>query len=118
MYTSVMKPELEFFAPDNVPWTPAGVGRRERILSCDPLSGVATRFLEFAPGTVTEETLTHGFWEEVLILRGSLTDLRLKETFVKGMYACRPPGMAHGPWESVDGCVTFEVRYPDRESGQ
>ncbi len=34
------------------------------------------------------------------------------QTFGAGMYACRPPGMPHGPWHSPDGCLTFEVRYP------
>jgi hypothetical protein len=35
----------------------------------------------------------------------------LKQTFRAGEYACRPPGMRHGPWRSPEGCVTFEVRY-------
>jgi hypothetical protein len=42
-----------------------------------------------------------GHW---YIVEGSITDLRLNETFTAGMYACRPPGMAHGPWRSEDGC--------------
>ena len=45
------------------------------------------------------------------ILEGDLTDLRLGETFTAGMYACRPPGMEHGPWTTEAGCLTFEVRY-------
>jgi hypothetical protein len=106
-----MKPALEFFPADEVPWTAAGAGLRERILSTDRASGVSSRMLEFAPGTVTEGTLTHDFWEEVWIVSGSITDLRLRETFTAGMYACRPPGMPHGPWESPGGCTTFEVRY-------
>jgi hypothetical protein len=27
------------------------------------------------------------------------------------MYACRPPGMKHGPYRTDEGCVTLEVRY-------
>jgi len=27
------------------------------------------------------------------------------------MYACRPPGMPHGPWRAPEGCITFEIRY-------
>jgi hypothetical protein len=27
------------------------------------------------------------------------------------MYACRPPGMEHGPWRSESGVVMLEVRY-------
>jgi hypothetical protein len=85
----------------------------ERILARDGVDGVATRMLRFEPGTDTTANgvQRHGFWEEVYILSGSISDLRLGKTFTAGMYASRPPGMAHGPWRSDDGCVTFEVRY-------
>ena len=53
----------------------------------------------------------HDFWEEVWIIDGALHDIPLNQTFPKGMYACRPPGMPHGPWRTPDGCTTFEVRY-------
>ena len=74
---------------------------------------MATRILSFARGTDTSVLgpQRHAFWEEVYILSGSLTDLTLKQTFAAGTYACRPPGMAHGPWVAPDGCVTFEARY-------
>ena len=110
-----MKPEREFFDPSGLPWMPIGDGLSERILAGDPATGNYTRMLRFAPGTVTPETLTHEFWEEVWIVSGGITDLRLDETFTAGMYACRPPGMPHGPWSSPEGCVTFEVRYHMRE---
>jgi hypothetical protein len=55
----------------------------------------------------------HDVWEEVWILEGAITDLSLGQTFTAGMYACRPPGMPHGPWISPEGCMTFEVRYAD-----
>ena len=69
--------------------------------------------LRFAPGTDTTPNgvQVHDFWEEVYILEGSFTDLALGEAFTAGMYACRPPGMAHGPWVAPEGCVTFEARY-------
>jgi ChrR Cupin-like domain len=111
------KPEREFFPVTEVEWTPAqgGVvaGLFERVLSTDPASGVATRMLRFDPGTDTSAAgaQVHAFWEEVYILEGSLRDLTLDQVFVKGMYTCRPPGMAHGPWVATDGCLTFEVRY-------
>jgi hypothetical protein len=54
---------------------------------------------------------SHDFWEEIFIIDGDLTDLRLGETFSKGMYACRPPGMKHGPWSSRHGCLLIEFRY-------
>jgi hypothetical protein len=53
----------------------------------------------------------HAFWEEVWIVEGALHDLRLNQTFTRGMYTCRPPGMPHGPWTAPDGCITFEIRY-------
>jgi ChrR-like protein with cupin domain len=112
------KPEREFFPVDEVAWTPAMGGQvaglYERILATDSGSGVATRMLRFDPGTNTSAAgpQVHPFWEEVYILEGSLHDLSLNQTFVKGTYACRPPGMSHGPWIAADGCLTFEVRYP------
>lgn len=112
------KPEYEFFPVDDVDWTevPGDVqGLYERILSQDEDTGVATRMLRFEPGTDTtvNGVLAHDFWEEVYILEGTIHDLSLDETFVAGTYACRPPGMEHGPWRSPEGCVTFEVRYGD-----
>jgi hypothetical protein len=114
------KPEREFFAPDHLPWTPVvgsqtggagGRGVSEKILSHDPATGDVTRLLRFDAGVETTETITHDFWEEVWILEGSLIDLGKRQTFTKGMYACRPPGMAHGPYRVPEGCVTFEIRY-------
>ena len=108
-----MKKDLEFFDVDSIPWKPIDglPGQSERILAGDPNGPNQSRMLRFEPGTVTPDTLTHDFWEEVWIVRGSLRDLRLDETFHAGMYACRPPGMPHGPWEASDVCETFEVRY-------
>lgn len=106
-----MKHELEFFDVDRLAWTEIADGLSERILSGDPATGNYSRMLRFHPGVVTPETLTHDFWEEVFIVSGAIRDLRLDEVFAAGMYACRPPGMPHGPWESPEGCVTFEVRY-------
>ncbi len=110
------KPEHEFFPATSVDWTPVAgveVGMRERILAADPAANVATRILRFPPGcdTTPNGVQVHDFWEEVYILEGSFTDLELNQTFRAGEYACRPPGMRHGPWRSDEGCVTFEVRY-------
>ena len=112
------KPEFEFFNATDVGWTPcAGTvdGLRERILA-QARPGVATRILEFAPNcdTTPNGVQVHDFWEEVYILSGAFTDLSLNQTFVAGQYACRPPGMPHGPWKAgPNGCTTFEVRYDD-----
>ncbi len=110
------KPEREFFPAQQVEWTPVAGrvdGLWERILVRVDAEGPATRLLRFDAGTDTAANgvLTHDFWEEVYILEGDLTDLRLGQTFGAGMFACRPPGMPHGPWRSESGCLTFEVRY-------
>jgi len=114
------KPELEFFRPDHVTWTPVagsptagagGAGIDEKVLSRDPVTGDLTRLLRFAPGVRTGETIAHDFWEEVLIVEGSLEDLGLGRTFSAGMYACRPPGMRHGPYACPRGALLFETRY-------
>jgi hypothetical protein len=113
----VPKPEREFFPVSQVGWTPVQGGQvpglYERILAVDPETGVASRLLRFDPGTDTSPAgpQAHPFWEEVYILQGSLHDLTLDQTFAAGTYACRPPGMRHGPWRAPDGCLTFEVRY-------
>jgi hypothetical protein len=119
----VPKPEREFSHVRAFPWTPVagsasagagGPGIEEKILSRDPESGDVTRLLRFAPGVRTAETIVHDFWEEVFILEGSVVDLGLERTFTAGMYACRPPGMKHGPYASPDGALLFETRWESR----
>jgi hypothetical protein len=112
----VAKPEYEFFDVATVPYTTCAGDvptLTERILAADETAGTATRVLRFEPGTDTTPNgvQVHDFWEEVYIVSGSFTDLELDQTFTAGMYACRPPGMRHGPWRSDEGCTTFEVRY-------
>ncbi|MDF3309160.1 cupin domain-containing protein [Rhodococcus sp. T2V] len=110
------KPEFEFFPVTDVERTvcPGDDPKiTERILSKDPEGNVATRILRYEAGADSTPmgVQKHDFWEEVYILEGSFTDLTLGETFTAGMYACRPPGMPHGPWSTDEGVVTFEVRY-------
>lgn len=107
------KPELEFFDVEQTPWEPVvGLsGLYKRVLSVDPETGSWTGMTRFNPGTDTTAlgVQRHDYWEEVVILEGALHDLTLDQTFTKGMYACRPPGMGHGPWTTAEGCLTFEV---------
>jgi hypothetical protein len=119
----VAKPEREFSAVSELPWTPVegsaaagagGAGVEQKVLSRDAATGDVTRLLRFARGVRTDETIAHDFWEEVFILEGSLVDLGLGRTFTAGMYACRPPGMKHGPYASPDGALLFEIRYHRR----
>jgi anti-sigma factor ChrR (cupin superfamily) len=106
------KSELEFTSVEAFPWQPVQgypVGVYERILSADEATGFVTRLARFDPGVEISETLTHDFWEEVYILEGSF--VQGEQVFTAGMYACRPPGMKHGPYRTPTGCLTFEVRY-------
>jgi len=109
------KPEIEFIDCDTwYQWRPVegdALGIKEKILSEDPETGDYTRVLKFPPGIETRETLVHDFWEEVWIIEGSLYDMGKKETYLPGFYACRPPGMKHGPYRIPYGCMTFEIRY-------
>ena len=108
------KPEIEFIDCDiHYEWRPVEgdkLGIMEKILSHDPDTGDYTRLLKFPPGIETTETLVHDFWEEVYIISGTLYDIAKKQTFLPGYYACRPPGMKHGPYRIPHGCVTFEIR--------
>ncbi len=114
------KPALEFFRPDHLPWQPVagsaaagagGPGVAQKVLSRDPDTGDVTRLLRFDAGVETAGTIAHDFWEEVWILEGALVDVGLGRTFTAGMYACRPPGMRHGPYRSPEGALLYEIRY-------
>jgi ChrR-like protein with cupin domain len=114
------KPEREFFRPDDSGWQPVvgsptmgagGPGITQKILSRDEESGDVTRLLRFEGGAETTGTIAHDFWEEVWILEGELVDLGKNQTYTAGMYACRPPGMPHGPYRVPKGCMTLEFRY-------
>jgi hypothetical protein len=69
--------------------------------------------VRWEPGLDTSAAgpVAHDYFEEVLILSGSMHDLRLQQTFSAGFYASRPPGMVHGPWTTRDGCVMLEIQY-------
>lgn len=109
------KQEREFFDATGLATRPVdgADGVYETVLSGDASTGIYSRLLILLPGADTTPlgAQAHDFWEEVWILEGSLHDLSLNETFPAGSYACRPPGMRHGPWRAPEGCKTFEVRY-------
>jgi hypothetical protein len=84
----------------------------EQVLAEDPETGDGTALQRYEPGTDTSRqgAVRHDYFEEVYILEGSLTDLRLDETFTAGMYAYRHPGMEHGPWRSAEGVLMLVIR--------
>ena len=109
------KTELEFFDTASIPWLPVAgrPGVSERVLVQDPDCGLVTRMVRWDPGVDTSRTgpVAHDYFEEVLILSGSMYDLRLEQTFGAGWYASRPPGMLHGPWTTAEGCVMLETQH-------
>jgi ChrR Cupin-like domain len=110
------KPALEFFPVGSVEWAAVSPGVWERVLARDDDGVGLTRVLRWDAGLDTSSLgpAVHDYHEEVLILSGSMRDLALDVTFAAGDYACRPPGMVHGPWVSAEGCEMFEVRHAAR----
>ena len=123
----VDKEHREFFPIDmnSAGWRlpegyPPGLGVDELILagSLDTTrkTGNRTRMLRFRPGVFTSKPFVHDYWEEVFLLQGDLTvgnDAGGKggEPFAAPTYACRPPGIYHGPFKSVGGCLLLEIHY-------
>lgn len=109
------KTEQEFFDTESVPWIPVPErpGVSERVLARDPDRGLLTRLVRWDPGLDTSSAgpVAHQHFEEVLILTGSMHDLRLEQTFGAGWYASRPPGMVHGPWITTEGCTMLEIQH-------
>jgi hypothetical protein len=119
---SIDKQHLEFHPLDlAVGWRrPAGYpdGIEEKILAGaldeDAKIGNRTRLLRFASGARTTLPFVHDYWEEVFLLSGDLVvgdERSALETYGPNTYACRPPGVYHGPFRSTDGCLLFEIHY-------
>lgn len=120
------KPHLEFFPIDmNAGWeTPPGypAGIKQKILASDidetKKTGSRSRLLRFDPGAFSTVPFVHDHWEEVFLFTGDLTvgndkDGKGGEPFAPLTYACRPPGVYHGPFKSEKGCILFEMHYYD-----
>jgi len=120
------KPHMEFVELDmGTGWeTPAGYpsGIKQKILASDideaKQTGSRTRLLRFEPGVFTTAPFVHDHWEEVYLVNGDLTvgnDDKGEggEPFKSPTYACRPPGVFHGPFKSERGCLLYEIHYYD-----
>jgi hypothetical protein len=100
---------------------PASQGCIEYITLCDNLdaatrSGSRTRLSRWSPGASIDQAVVHDFHEEVLLLRGCLEvgtgqAGRAWERFEAYTYACRPPGVWHGPFRAPQGCLMLEFYY-------
>lgn len=123
---TIPKKHAEFHALDLASgWEePAGypAGLQQKILSGEldevARTGSRTRLLRFEPGVYTREPFVHEYWEEVFLVSGDLfvgSDANGKggERFEPHTYACRPPGVYHGPFRSEAGCLLLEIHYYD-----
>lgn len=99
---------------------PSGI--KQKILATDideaKKTGSRSRLLRFDPGVFTTAPFMHDHWEEVYLVSGDLTvgndaQGRGGEPFKAYTYACRPPGVSHGPFKSETGCLLFEIHYYD-----
>jgi hypothetical protein len=99
------------------PGYPPGI--EEKILSGEldetARRGSRTRLLRFKPGACSTERFVHEYWEEVLLISGDLIvgSGDDAQSFLPHTYACRPPGVYHGPFRSEGGCLLVEVHYFD-----
>ncbi|MFT3799705.1 MAG: cupin domain-containing protein [Burkholderiaceae bacterium] len=122
----VNKAHREFYQIDmNEGWeTPAAYpsGFKQKILSgtLDTANrrGGHTRLLRLEAGTYSTAPFKHDYWEEVFVISGDLwvgndTQGRGGDRYGPGTYCCRPPGVAHGPFRSEDGCLLLEQHYYD-----
>ncbi|TFB00617.1 hypothetical protein CCMA1212_007449 [Trichoderma ghanense] len=104
--------QFEFHDPTTrTTWQLKTPGIEELILNEDKITGRKTLLQRWQPKAATPSSapVVHDFIEEVYILEGDLTDRTLRQTFYKGMYAYREPGMEHGPWFSEGGCLMFVI---------
>ena len=95
---------------------PAGIeqkivsGRLDETKKC----GMRSRLLRFKPGSASTEMFVHDYWEEVMLMSGDLkVGIGYEESFEPYTFACRPPGVHHGPFKSDGGCLLFEIHYYD-----
>ena len=122
------KPHIEFeIVSDSDGWkTPPGYpsGIKQKILASDlneeTKTGSRSRLLRFEPGVYTKEQFVHDHWEEVFLVNGDLIVGNDKQgnggkKFDRSTFACRPPGVYHGPFKSDNGCILFELHYYKEE---
>ena len=118
------KPHLEFHRVDlgsgweTPPGYKRGISQKTLASNIDEKrkTGSRTRLMRFEPGVFTVEPVVHDYWEEVYLVEGDLTvgnDAQGKggESFHAPTYACRPPGVSHGPFKSETGCLMLEIDY-------
>ena len=120
----INKPHIEFESLDmDIGWQvppgyPQGMEQKHLagFLDEENKRGGRTRLLRLLPGVYTKKPFVHDYWEEVYLISGDLTvgndeNGNGGESFSPNTYACRPPGVHHGPFKSENGCILFEIHY-------
>jgi hypothetical protein len=119
------KPHLEFVGVDmKNGWESPGAnyppGFAQKVLASDidetAKRGSRTRLLKIEPGAYSTEPFVHDHWEEVFLVQGDLVvgnDAKGKggQSSQAFTYACRPPGVRHGPFTTKHGCLLYEIHY-------
>lgn len=116
------KEHREFFEIDDKDgWSEVAPGILAKVLagSIDEARGTGhlNRLVRWAPHARIDAVRVHDFYEEVLVVRGSLIVAsqdppHREETFPALSFACRPPGAKHGPFRAgPEGCVLFETQF-------
>ena len=126
----IQKEHKEFHAVDmdgdgwhSPPGYPEDIEQKILAGSLDEINktGNRTRLLRFRPGAYTTEPFVHDYWEEVYLISGDLivgeaSPAERTSSFAPNTYACRPPGIYHGPFKSEKGCLLFELHYYDQSA--
>ena len=102
--------ELPEYKWETAPGINSGNGIFHMVIAKDEETGVSTRFMKFSPGAhATGGTLLHDYWEEVFVFEGTLACG--DKVFPAGTVLIHPPGTPHGPFNSPDGMMAFEIHY-------
>ncbi|KAK6198848.1 uncharacterized protein RJT21DRAFT_51626 [Scheffersomyces amazonensis] len=108
--------QVEFHIPEDHWVAVEGLkGVYNKILNEDKKIGRVSLLQRYDAGAFTNDIANHSYFEEVYLIEGSLHDKSLNETFVKGSYAYRHPGMIHGPYKSTEGCIMLVIAYTPQE---
>lgn len=96
-------------------WYNIGPGIWEYLLNgeTDSDNKAVLQWYEPYAVSITDESITHAYFEEVVFIEGGLEDVTLKKAWTTGAYAFRKPGMRHGPYRASErGCLQFVKLVP------
>jgi hypothetical protein len=100
------------------PGYPSGFYQKVLASDLDEVNkrGSRTRILKIEPGAFSTAPFVHDHWEEVYLFQGDLivgNDENGKggQSAQAYTYACRPPGVHHGPFGSTGGGLLYEIHY-------